>query len=77
MGSSPRRSFRDAKIQRLEQMVGEIAVGVVVLAAAKKEDRIRREIEARQREEDRQRRIQVLRANHVEERRGTALDETL
>lgn len=32
---SPRRSFSDAKIQRLEEMSGEIAVGLAILAAAK------------------------------------------
>lgn len=34
-GSSPRRSFRDAKVQRLENMASDIAVGLAVLAAAK------------------------------------------
>ena len=38
MGSSPRRSYRDAKVQRLENMAVDIAVGIVVLAAARKED---------------------------------------
>jgi hypothetical protein len=32
-GSAPRRSFRDARIQRLANMVSEIAVGLAVLAA--------------------------------------------
>jgi hypothetical protein len=35
-GSSPRRSFRDAKVQRLENMASDIAVGLAVLAAAKR-----------------------------------------
>jgi len=77
LGGSPRRSFRDAKIQRLETMASDIAVGVAVLAAAKKEDRHRREEEARQREEARRRRELALRAQHVEERRGAALDKVL
>lgn len=34
-GSSPRRTFRDAKVQRLENMASDIAVGLAVLAAAK------------------------------------------
>lgn len=42
-GRSPRRSFSDAKTQRLEDMAGEIAVGLVVLAAAKAEEERRRE----------------------------------
>lgn len=33
-GSAPRRSFRDAKIQRLENLAGEVAVGLAVFAAA-------------------------------------------
>jgi hypothetical protein len=77
LGSSPRRSFRDAKVQRLELMATDIAVGVVVLAAAKKGERLRREVEARQREEERQQRILALRAKHIEERRGAALDQIL
>ncbi|MDR6790758.1 hypothetical protein J2Y58_004141 [Sphingomonas sp. BE138] len=77
MGGSPRRSFRDAKTQRLETMAGDIAVGVAVLAAAKKQDRLRREEDARLREQERLRREQVLRDKHVEERRGIALDKVL
>ncbi len=77
LGGSPRRSFRDAKIQRLETMASDIVVGVAVLAAAKKEDRLRREEEARQREDERRRRNLVLREQHVEERRGAALDKVL
>ncbi len=34
-GFAPRRSFRDAKVQRLENMASDIAVGLAVLAAAK------------------------------------------
>lgn len=77
LGGSPRRSYRDAKIQRIETMASDIAVGVAVLAAAKKDDRLRREEEARRREEERQRRELALRAKHVEERRGAALDQIL
>jgi hypothetical protein len=46
-GSSPRRSFRDAKVQRLENMASDIAVGLAVLAAAKTEQRLKREAEQR------------------------------
>lgn len=77
LGSSPRRSFRDAKVQRLENMAVDIVVGIAVLAAARKEDRQRREEDARQREEERLRREQALREQHVEERRVAALDELL
>ena len=58
--SSLRRSFKDAKIQRLENMANDIAVGLAVLASAKREDdrkaeedRIRAEEEARRRNEAR------------------------
>ncbi len=52
LGGSPRRSFKDAKIQRIENMAADIAVGIAVLAAAKKDDRIKRDEQARIREED-------------------------
>lgn len=77
LGGSPRRSFRDAKIQRLEAMAADIAVGIAALVAAKQEDRRRREEEAKQREEARRRRELALRAKHVEERRSSALDGIL
>lgn len=77
LGGTPRRSFRDAKVQRLEAMASDIAVGVAVFAAAKKQDRLRREEEARRQEQERLRREQVLRHRHVEERRRSALDKIL
>src|SRR3546814_9581543 len=49
-------------------MASDIAVGIAVLAAAKKEDRLRREEQAREREEARRQRELVLRSRHVEER---------
>ncbi len=53
LGGSPRRSFKDAKVQRIENMASDIAVGIAVLAAAKKDDQVKREEQARQREEER------------------------
>ncbi|MBA4000159.1 hypothetical protein [Brevundimonas sp.] len=76
-GVSPRRSFRDAKIQRLEKMTGDILVGVHVLAAAMQEDRLRREAADRQRREAEERRERALRERHVCERRNAALDHLL
>lgn len=76
-GSSPRRSFRDAKVQRLENMAADIAVGIAVMAAARKEDRLRREEQARREEEARRQRELAARAKHVEERRDSALDQIL
>jgi hypothetical protein len=73
-GSSPRRSFRDAKVQRLENMASDIAVGLAVLAATKKAERLRREEEQRRVEEQRRLRELALRAKHIEERRTTALE---
>lgn len=76
-GSSPRRSFRDAKIQRLENMAADIAVGIAVLAGAKKADRLRREEQARREAEERRLRELALRTKHVEERRDAALNQIL
>jgi len=76
-GTSPRRSFRDAKVQRLEKMASDIAVGVVMLAAAKKQERLRRAEEARRAQEARERREQALRTKYVDELRGKALDAVL
>lgn len=76
-GSSPRRSFRDGKVQRLENMTSDIAVGMAVLAATKKERRLKREAEQRRIEEQRRLRDEALRATHVEERRTAALESVL
>ncbi|HJS12962.1 hypothetical protein [Sphingopyxis sp.] len=75
--ASPRKSFRDAKVQRLELIAGDIAVGIAVYGAAMKADRIRREEDARQCEEERRQREQAERAEHVEKRRYEALDNIL
>lgn len=77
LGTSPRRAFKDAKVQRLENMASDIAVGLAVYAAAQKDDRSRRQEAARQREEERQLREIAQRQHHVMERRGSALDEVL
>lgn len=77
LGGSPRRSFKDAKVQRIENMASDIAVGIVVLAAAKKDDHVKREEQARQREEERRLRELALRKAHIAERRGKALEEVL
>jgi hypothetical protein len=77
LGGSPRRSFKDAKVQRIENMASDIAVGIAVLAAAKKDDQVKREEQARQREEERRLRELALRMDHIAERRGNALDDVL
>lgn len=77
LGGTARRSFKDAKVQRIENMASDIAVGIAVLAAAKKDDRARRDDQARQREEERRLRELALRKAHVIERRNKALDDVL
>jgi hypothetical protein len=77
LGGSPRRSFKDAKVQRIENMASDIAVGIAVLAAAKKDDQVKREEQARQREEERRLRELAFRRDHIAERRGKALDDVL
>lgn len=74
---SPRRSFRDAKIQRLENMAGDIAVGLAVFAAAKTQDRLEREARERAIEEERRQRELAERIKHIEERRIAELGAVL
>lgn len=68
-GAAPRRSFRDAKVQRLENMASDIAVGLAVLAAAKTEQRLKREAEQRRVEEERRRCKLAARVKYIEDRR--------
>jgi hypothetical protein len=77
LSGSPRRSFKDAKVQRIENMASDIAVGIAVLAAAKKDDRLKREEQAQREAEARRQRELALRRDHIAERRGKALDEVL
>jgi hypothetical protein len=72
-GLSPRRSFRDAKVQRLDNMEDDIAVGLAVFAAAKVEDRAKRDAEARRVEDEQRRREEAARAKHIEDRRSAGL----
>lgn len=76
-GSSPRRGFRDAKVQRLENMASDMAVGLAVLAAAKTEQRLKREAEQRRIEEERLRRELAARIKHIEDRRASGLGAIL
>jgi hypothetical protein len=77
VGGSPRRSFKDAKVQRIENMASDIAVGIAVMAAAKKDDRRKREEQAHQEAERRRQRELALRQQHIAERRDKCLDEIL
>ena len=72
-----RRAFKDAKLQRLENLAPDIAVGLAVLAAAKAEDDQKVE-EARLREEDaKRRRIEGQRLAYIAERRDKVLEDVL
>lgn len=75
--ASPRKSFRDGKVQRLELLAVEIAVEIAVHAAAMKADRIRRDEDARRHEEELERRAHADRVEHVAKRRCEALDNIL
>lgn len=63
IGGSPRRSFKDAKVQRIENMATDIAVGIAVLAAAKQDDRLKREEQVRQRDQKDRKRRRLLSAS--------------
>jgi chromatin segregation and condensation protein Rec8/ScpA/Scc1 (kleisin family) len=67
-----RRCFRDGKIQRLEKLASDIAVGLAVLAAAKTEQRLNREAEQRRMEEERRQRELAARIKCIEEYRRLA-----
>ncbi len=73
----PRSTFRDAKIQRLDSMAEEISVALVVLATAKREERLRRDEAERVRLEEKRIRELPLRAKFVAERRREGLDSVL
>lgn len=68
-GGAPRRNFRDGKTQTVESMAEDIAVGLVVFAAAKKEKVQRDRERAEQAELERQRRQDAERRRHISDRR--------
>ena len=72
--SSLRRSFKDAKVQRLENMANDIAIGLAVLAAAKREDEQRAEEDRIRAEEAARRRNEAKRLAYIEERRLKVLE---
>jgi hypothetical protein len=76
-GGGPRKTFRDAKIQRLENMSSYIAVALAVMAVAKREERERRNAEERKRLKERREREQPLRLKHIAEPRNEALNQVL
>ncbi len=76
-GQGPRSTFRDAKVQRLDGMAGDVAVAMVVLATAKREERERRAEAERIRLREKRERERPLREKHIEERRREGLDLVL
>ena len=77
LGSGPRKSFRDAKTQRLENMATDIGVALAVLATAKREERERRAEAERVRSAERRERERPLREAHVADRRRAGLASIL
>ena len=73
----PRSTFRDAKVQRLDLMAEDIAVALVVLAIAKREDREYWAERERVRQEERRIRDLPLRAELVSKRRTEELEAVL
>ncbi|WP_188641083.1 hypothetical protein [Blastomonas marina] len=74
---SPRRTFNDAKVQRLEVIATEVAIGVAVIAAAKRQQRLQRENREKAAEEARRQREIAQRTEYIEQRRGAALTSIL
>ncbi|EDL48241.1 hypothetical protein [Erythrobacter sp. SD-21] len=72
--SSIRRSFKDAKIQRLENMASEIGIAMAVLSEAKREDQICQEQERKRAMDIEERRLVALRRHHVHNRRLESLE---
>jgi hypothetical protein len=75
--SQVRRAFKDAKLQRLENLAPDITVGLAVLAAAKAEDDQKAEEERLREEEAKRRRIEAQRLAYIAERRDKVLEDVL
>ena len=68
-----RATFRDAKVQRLENVTADIGVALAVMAVARAEGRKQAELRLQHREDERLRREQAQRDRHVEDRRQAEL----
>lgn len=75
--TGPRRVFKDGKVQRIEKMAAEIAIGIVVYAAARKEKRRQDEERQKQYAEGQRLREIAQRRNWIEKRRSEELDKVL
>lgn len=68
-----RATFRDAKVQRLENVTADIGVALAVMAVARAEGRKQADLRLQHREDERLRREQAQRDRHVEDRRQAEL----
>lgn len=75
--SSFRHSFRDAKVQRLEDLANQIGIALVVLAEAKRVDQKRREEENRRAAAFEERRVEAQRQTRIQNRRVEGLEKVL
>ena len=75
--AAPRRNFRDGKTQKVEAMSEDMAVGLAVFAAAKKEKAQQDKERAEQLEIERQRRQEAERQKHVAKRRYEEMTDVL
>jgi hypothetical protein len=75
--STPRKSFKDGKTQKLETLVEDISVGLAVLAAAKTERRLWDKAQEHKRQDEKLRRENVARRKYIEERRQKGLTTIL
>lgn len=75
--SSIRRSFKDAKIQRLENMANDIAIGLATIAAAKAEDNRNDEERKVREKEAADRRNKQKRIAYIEDRRMQLIPKLL
>lgn len=76
-GAAPRRNFRDGKTQKVEAMSEDIAVGLAVFAAAKKEKARRDKEWAEQLEIERRQRQEAARRQHIAKRRYEEMTDVL
>lgn len=74
---SPRSTWRDGKTQRLEEITADIAVGMVVLAAAKTEAKRLHDEAEEQRRQARLKREMPFRLKYIAQRRSEGLDGVL
>lgn len=70
----PRRAFKDGKRQRLEDMAGKVAIGIVIVAEAKAARQRREEEQARAQERHRRLREREERRKRLDDQRNAELN---